>query len=98
MSGGGVKSFAVASGTVLLLSCLVSPGIVRASSGSGAALQQENQQLQRKVRHLEAQVVAMREELNRPHASQVIGGIGYIVGIFGGVAWYAAGRKKGGRN
>ena len=62
-----------------------------------AQLQQENSRLQRQVRRLEAQVEAMREELNAPDATQVIGGIGYIVGIFGVAGWIAA-RKKNGRD
>ena len=61
-----------------------------------AQLQQENASLQRQVKRLEAQVTAMREELNTPDATQIVGGIGYIVGIFGIAGWIAA-RKKSGR-
>lgn len=82
---------------VLLCCCFVGAVMAQAESTADSSLQLENQQLQRKVRRLEAQVAAMRDEMNRPHASQVIGGVGYIVGIFGGVAWYAAARKKSGR-
>ena len=57
-------------------------------------LQQENKSLQHKVRRLEAQVAAMREELNAPKASQIVGGIGYIVGIFGVAGWIAARNKN----
>ena len=56
-------------------------------------LEQENAVLQRQVRRLESQAVALREELNSPGAEQVIAGIGYIVGLFGVVAWFAS-RKK----
>ncbi len=56
-------------------------------------LQDENRTLQRQVRRLEHQVAALRDELNTPGASQVIGGIGYIVGLFGVAIWVAA-RKK----
>jgi len=94
MSGAEVKIL----GTALLFYLLASPVMGQTAAVTDSSLQQENQQLQRQVRRLEAQVAAMREEMNQPHASQVIGGIGYIVGVFGGVAWYAAARKKGGRN
>ena len=56
-------------------------------------LEQENSTLQRKVRRLERQTKAMRDELNSPGAPQIIGGIGYIVGLFGVAGWIAA-RKK----
>ena len=56
-------------------------------------LQQENTALQGKLRHLEHQVAALRDELNSPDATQILGGIGYIVGLFGVAAWLAA-RKK----
>ena len=65
-------------------------------SPSISQLQQENSNLQRKLRRLESQVKAMREEMNTPDATQVFGGIGYIVGIFGVAGWIAA-RKKSGR-
>ncbi|HEY5673737.1 MAG TPA: hypothetical protein VIR78_08535 [Malonomonas sp.] len=56
-------------------------------------LQHDNVELQSKVRRLEQQVAALRDELNAPDATQVIGGIGYIVGLFGIAGWFAA-RKK----
>ncbi len=56
-------------------------------------LEQENDALLRKVRRLERQTAAQREELSTPGASQIIGGLGYIVGLFG-VAGWAAARKK----
>jgi len=79
---------------VLFLSC----SVVHAGEPAAAdisQLQQENRQLQRQVRRLEVQVEALREELNAPNASQVIGGIGYIVGIFGVAGWIAARKKNG---
>lgn len=56
-------------------------------------LQQSNAELERQVRRLQHQVAAQREELNQPGITEVVGGIGYIVGVFGIVGWYAA-RKK----
>lgn len=82
---------------LFLLSC----SVVFAATGQDSVastiiqLQQENASLQRKVRRLEAEVTAMREELNTPHASQVFSGIGYIVGIFGIAGWIAARKQRG---
>jgi hypothetical protein len=82
---------------VLLIS---TNGIAQPPTDSASAtidqLQQENTSLQLKVKRLERQVSAMREEMNTPDATQIIGGIGYIVGIFGVCGWIAA-RKKSGR-
>lgn len=58
-----------------------------------ARLERENATLQRQVKRLETQVSALREELNSPDVTQIIAGIGYIVGIFGIAGWLAA-RKK----
>lgn len=58
-------------------------------------LRHENVALQRKVRRLEAQVTAMRDELNTPGLSQIAGGVGYIVGVFGVTAWISARKKEG---
>ena len=78
---------------LLLLSCTVS--LAEGQQSTTEQLQQENAALQRKVKRLEAQVAAMREEMNSPDATQVIGGIGYIVGIFGVAGWIATRKKNG---
>jgi len=52
-----------------------------------------NADLERQVKHLKAEVAAQRKELSGPGMTEVIGGIGYIVGIFGVLGWRAA-RKK----
>ena len=83
---------------LLLFSC----SVVCAEAGDDSAsptsiqLQQEKVSLQRKVKRLEAQVAALREEVNSPDATQVFAGLGYVVGIFGVAAWIAA-RKQSGR-
>lgn len=63
-----------------------------------AQLQQENSLLQRKVKRLENQVTAMRDEMNSPDISQIFGGIGYIVGIFGVAGWVAVRQSAGRRD
>ena len=57
-------------------------------------LAQENAELKRKLRRLEHQVSALRDELNSPDSTQIVGGIGYIVGVFGIAGWLAARKKQ----
>jgi len=76
-----------------LLSLCCSPVLAEQPTAQLVQLQQENAALQRQVKRLEAQVTAMREELNTPAVTQIVGGIGYIVGIFGIAGWVAV-RKK----
>ena len=63
-----------------------------------AELRQENTALRRQVQRLERQVAAQRDELSRPGASEVFGGLGYIVGIFGIAAWWSARRQANREN
>ena len=89
----------------ILLICLVglsSPSVVIATapemgdSFANAPLQEMvrvNADLERQVKRLKAQVAAQRDELSSPGMTEVVGGIGYIVGIFGLLGWRAA-RKK----
>lgn len=79
--------FCCSTGFALTDSTSTAPTIVQ--------LQQENTALQRKLKRLESQVAALREELNSPDATQIGGGIGYIVGLFGVAAWLAARKKTG---
>jgi nickel transport protein len=80
---------------LLLLGLLLVPPAFAAETQVSAPelllqLQQENATLQGNVRRLEHQVTALRDELNSPDATQIIGGIGYIVGLFGIAGWLAA--------
>lgn len=59
------------------------------------SLRQENVSLKRQVERLEAQVKAMRAEMNTPAVTQIFSGLGYIVGLFGVAAWVAASKKAG---
>ncbi len=82
-----------------LLLCLLLTAAIDAvaSDAVPAALSvppaQENADLKRKLRRLEHQVTALRDELNAPDSTQIVGGIGYIVGVFGIAGWLSA-RKK----
>ncbi|NOY13745.1 MAG: hypothetical protein GXP51_08725 [Deltaproteobacteria bacterium] len=83
----------------LLLLCLFSASalyaVVPPVTGAETVLQleQENAALQHKIRRLQRETAALRDELGSPGISQIFGGIGYIVGLFGVVGWIAA-RKK----
>lgn len=60
-----------------------------------AGLEAQQQELLREVRRLHRELAALREELARPGAQQIFGGIGYILGLCG-VAFFFMGRKKSG--
>ena len=84
---------------LLLLCLLLAAPIAAVASGAVATelsvpLQQENADLKRKLRRLEHQVAALRDELNSPDATQIIGGIGYIVGVFGIAGWIVSRKKQ----
>ena len=83
----------------LLLLCLLPTSVLYAveplATGAKTVLQleQENAALQHKVRRLQRETAALRDELSAPDISQVFGGIGYIVGLFGIAGWIAAHKK-----
>ena len=79
---------------LLLFAQLGSAADTVASTATVIQLQQENAALHRQVRRLESQSAALREELNSPGSAQIIGGIGYIVGLFGIAGWFAARNKS----
>ncbi len=50
--------------------------------------------LQQDVQRLHREIALLRSELSTPGLTEVLGGIGYIIGLFGLVAWL--GRRKQG--
>ena len=73
--------------------CAADEGRVSFADAPLAELQKDNVALRRQVQRLKQQVSAQREELNSPGLTEIAGGIGYIVGIFGLFGWKAA-RKQ----
>lgn len=80
---------------LLFATPLFAAGQMAAPEPTVQQLQQENAGLQRKVLRLESQVAALRDELTSPGATQIVGGIGYIVGLFGVAGWLTARKKTG---
>ena len=59
-----------------------------------ALLQAENSRLGGELRRIQREVAALRADLEKPGLPEVVGGIGYILGLFGVAAFVAARRRK----
>jgi nickel transport protein len=58
-----------------------------------ALLQEQDKKNSREFRQLKREIAALGQQLENPGISEIIGGIGYIFGLFG-VAAYVMSRKK----
>lgn len=56
-------------------------------------LQEQKRSTSREFRQLKREVAALSQKIEKPGISEILGGIGYILGIFG-VAAYVMSRKK----
>ncbi len=56
-------------------------------------LEEQNAKTGREFRQLKREVAALGQKMETPGISEILGGIGYIIGIFG-VAAYVMSRKK----
>jgi len=61
-----------------------------------ALLAEQNNFLSRELRRIQREIAALRADLDKPRLQDVMGGIGYIFGLFGTAAFVAARRR--GRN
>ena len=50
------------------------------------------QNLQQEIRRLHREIAVLRADQTRPGLTEVLGGIGYIIGFFGFYAWFRARR------
>ena len=57
-------------------------------------LKEQNVKLSEDLRRIQREIAALRADLNKPGMRDIIAGIGYILGIFGAVAFVAARRKE----
>jgi nickel transport protein len=64
------------------------------STGSPASGVPQLAALEEKVERLSAEVVALRKQLEKPGLTQIVGGLGFIIGLAGAYLWGAA-KKKG---
>jgi len=68
------------------------PGILELS----AALETQNKELSRELVQIKREIAALRQDMEKPGAQEVLSGIGYILGLFG-IGAYVASRRKEGR-
>jgi hypothetical protein len=86
-----------ATGICLLLSFTVAPvnaaGKPSRNIDAVTRLTNENKILSQNLFRAEAKVKALRKEADAFDPVAIIGGLGWIVGIFGGVAWFKSREK-----
>ena len=58
-----------------------------------ALLEEQNRNLSREFRQLKREIALLRQDFEKPGLPEIIGGIGYILGLFG-IAAYVASRRK----
>ncbi|MBT8340766.1 MAG: hypothetical protein HKP58_13415 [Desulfatitalea sp.] len=59
-----------------------------------ALLKERNVQISGDLRRIQREIAALRADLDRPAAKDIVGGIGYIFGLFGVAAFVASRRKE----
>jgi hypothetical protein len=95
---------AVQKGLVIgvLWACLLMPaGTLWAQSSEQPApetiatlLEKQNSKLSGELRRIQREIAALRADLDKPQLKDVFSGIGYIFGLFGVAAYFAARRKE----
>ncbi len=58
-----------------------------------ALLQEQDKKNSHELRQIKREIAALRQQLENPGIREIMGGVGYILGLFG-VAAYVASRKK----
>ncbi len=58
-----------------------------------SAIEKQQKTVSRDMRKIQREIAALRADLGKPGLSEVLGGLGYIFGLFG-VAAYVASRRK----
>ncbi len=56
-------------------------------------LKEQQRRNQRDFRRLQRELVALKQQLSEPGINEILGGIGYILGLFG-VAFYVSARRR----
>ena len=57
-------------------------------------LKEENAKLSGELRRIQREIAALRADLEKPGLPEILGGIGYILGLFGTAAFVAGRRRK----
>lgn len=61
-----------------------------------AGLEQQNRTMNQELRQIKREIAALNRNLEKPGVREIVAGIGYILGLFGIAAWFAARRQKRG--
>jgi len=56
-------------------------------------LAEQNSSLARELRRIQREIAALRADLGKPGLQEILGGIGYILGLFGTAAFVASRRR-----
>jgi len=59
-----------------------------------ALLKEQNSKLSNDLRRIQREIAALRADLDKPDIKDILGGIGYIFGLFGIAAFVASRRKE----
>jgi hypothetical protein len=59
-----------------------------------ALFKEQNSKLSGELRRIQREIAALRADMDKPGLKDVLGGIGYIFGLFGVAAYVAARRKE----
>ncbi len=97
-----MKPLAKGTAAVVLWFCLTCPPVVLADDPPPAdncqeavtLLKAQNGKLSADLRRIQREIAALRADMNKPGLSEALGGIGFILGIFGTAAFVAARRKS----
>ena len=83
----------------LLIPILTAVGWAQASPDESpqavvALLKEQNRNLSEDLRRIQREIASLRADLGKPGVKDVFAGIGYIFGLFGVAAFFAARRKE----
>ena len=86
---------------VLCLFLASSPSLLLAQTPPGESsqevitlLKEQNSKLSNDLRRIQREIAALRADFDKPDIKDVLGGIGYIFGLFGIAAFIASRRKE----
>jgi len=94
--------FQKAAGVGVMWLCLAGfPGVLQAQSPGAqnteamvTLFQEQNEKLSGELRRIQRELAALRADLAKPGLRDIMAGIGYIVGLCGMAAFFAARRKE----
>ncbi len=93
-----MKKFRRGAVVVLLAVGLIISALPAAAEENGCSqavrvIEKQQGKASRDMRKIQREIAALRADLDKPGLSEVLGGLGYIFGLFG-VAAYVASRRK----